>query len=217
MRGIVLDRMAIVHHHILAIIVILLTLDIFVFKVVLIALRFSFEVLRTGIRVLCLILVLVLANRLLHTLHIMVFAFGRILLTLNYLFFTLFFFLLSTVSGPVILLCVDIWLLGWKLGGRALFAIPLDREPGHSRLLSKNASPHLLHDRLRRRFVNESLVCVFVVDIVAHTDELTTVVGAGKEDDCDAEDLGTGDTVGVWWIGFEDELVDAYGDRPNKE
>lgn len=55
-------------------------------------------------------------------------------------------------------------------------------------------------------------VVILVVDIVANTDELAVIVGAGKEDDSDANDVGWWDASGVWSGALEDELVDADWD-----
>jgi hypothetical protein len=97
------------------------------------------------------------------------------------------------------------------------YDIPLDLEACDTGLLGQDLSLHLLNDGLRRRLHGQRLVCVFVVHIVAHANELTAIVAAAKQDDCDANDLAVGDARQVWGVGAEGELVDACGGGANKD
>lgn len=94
--------------------------------------------------------------------------------------------------------------------------IPLDSETRDTRLLGENIPADLFDDRFGRWVVNQSLVGVLVVDIVADADELAVIVGAGQEDDSNANDFGIRDLGEVWRVGLEDEFVDADGDWANK-
>jgi len=96
-------------------------------------------------------------------------------------------------------------------------SIPLDSESRDSGLLGQHVANNPLKDRLAGRLVLKLWDIVFVADIVTNTDELTTIVGAGKQDDGDAQDLGGRELANSWRIGLEDELVDADRDRSNKE
>ena len=95
--------------------------------------------------------------------------------------------------------------------------IPLDRKSSDSRLLREDVSSDLLEDRLGWRISIELFGIVLIVNIVSNSYELSAVVGAGKEDDGDAEDLSIWNALGVRWVGFEDELVDADWDRANEQ
>lgn len=96
-------------------------------------------------------------------------------------------------------------------------SIPFDRKPGNAGLLSQDVSANPIVEWLCRWISIQLLGIVLVVDIVSDTDELAAVVGAGEQDDGDAEDLGVGNARGVWCVGFEDELVDADGDGAYKQ
>ena len=133
-----------------------------------------------------------------------------VLLTLELLLF-------SAVSRTVVLGGVDVRLLGRELGRGALVAVPLDGEASDTRLLGQDVAADLLDDGLGGRLVDQGLVGVFVVNVVAHAHELAAVVGAGEQDDGDAEDLSCGDVGGVGRVGLEDELVDADGDGADEE
>lgn len=95
--------------------------------------------------------------------------------------------------------------------------LPLDSETGNSGLLCEDISTDLLEDRLGWWVGIELLRIVLIVDIVSDTNELSAIVGAGKEDDGDTQDLGIWNTAGVWWVGLEDELVYTNGNRTDKE
>ena len=95
--------------------------------------------------------------------------------------------------------------------------IPLDGKASYTRLLCENLPLHLFDDRLSRRLQRQCLVCVFVVDVVAHADELAVFIAAAQQDDSDANDLAVGDARQVRGIGAEDELVDANGEGSNKD
>lgn len=69
----------------------------------------------------------------------------------------------------------------------------------------------MLKNGLRRRFGIKLICIVFIVYIVSDADEFSIVVGAGKEDNSDAEYLRIGDSFGVGRISFEEELVYTNG------
>ena len=77
--------------------------------------------------------------------------------------------------------------------------------------------PHLLDDGPVRGFALESLIRVFVIDIVADTDELAVFVTAAEEDDGDADDFAIRDAGEVGRIGLEGELVGADGDGADED
>jgi len=98
-----------------------------------------------------------------------------------------------------------------------LLNLPLDSEAGNSWLLGEDVAADLLEDWLGWGIGVELLRVILVVDIVADSNELATVIGAGEEDDGDTEDLSIRDSGGVWCTGLEDELVDANWDGANEE
>lgn len=65
-------------------------------------------------------------------------------------------------------------------------AIPFDREPRHTGLLSKDIPLNAINLRLRGRLSVHFLIVVKIVDVVSDTDELSAIVAACEEDDCDA-------------------------------
>ena len=73
-------------------------------------------------------------------------------------------------------------------------------------------SSNLLQDRLNRWIGGHFRVIIFIVDIIANTNELAVVVRAGEENDGNADDVGWWDASGIWGGGLEDELVDANWD-----
>jgi hypothetical protein len=95
--------------------------------------------------------------------------------------------------------------------------IPLDGKARYTRLLCENLSLHLFDDRLSRWLQRQCLVCVLVVDVVTHADELTVFIAAAQQDDSDADDLAVGDTRQVRGVGAEDKLVDANREGANKD
>jgi hypothetical protein len=107
-------------------------------------------------------------------------------------------------------------LRGQLIGG-ILIIIPLDGEAGHTGLLSEDIAANALNDGLGWRLRSQLLGVVLVVDIVANTDELTTVIAAGQEDDSDTQDFGGGDALQVGRIGLEDEFVHTDGDGADQE
>lgn len=95
--------------------------------------------------------------------------------------------------------------------------IPLDGEARDAGLRIQDIAADLLNDWLGWRVGVQLLRLVLVVDVVADAHELAAVVGAGEQNDGDAEDLGVGDALRVRRVGLEDELVDADGDGPDEE
>jgi hypothetical protein len=95
--------------------------------------------------------------------------------------------------------------------------VPLDRKASHTRLLCENLPLHLLDDGLRRGLKCQCLVCVLIVHVVADTHELALFVAAAEEDDRDADDLAVGDARQIRRVGAEGELVDADGERSDKD
>ena len=88
---------------------------------------------------------------------------------------------------------------------------PFDGKAGDSRLLCQHISSDLLEDRLRWRIRIELFRVIFVVDIVANSHKLSTIIGTCKKDDGDSKDFGVWDSVGVRRVGFEEEFVDTDG------
>ena len=101
--------------------------------------------------------------------------------------------------------------------GQASANIPLDGEPRHAGLASKDIAADLLDDGLGGRGVDQLVALVLVVDIVAHAHKLAAVVRAGEQDHRHAEQLVDGDALGVGRVRLEDKLVDAHGDRPDQQ
>ena len=95
--------------------------------------------------------------------------------------------------------------------------VPLNRKPSDSWLLSKDISSDSLNDGLSWGLGIQLVRIVFVVDVVADSDELPSVVAASQKDDSDAEDFGSWYPFEVWRVGFEDELVHAYRDGSHEE
>lgn len=77
-------------------------------------------------------------------------------------------------------------------------SIPFDRKASNAGLLSKDVPANPIIEWLCRWIGIQLLGIVLVVDIVSDADELAAVVGAGEQDDGDAEDLGIGNARGVW-------------------
>jgi hypothetical protein len=95
--------------------------------------------------------------------------------------------------------------------------LPFDGKSSDSWLLSENISPDLLKDGFGWWVGIKLFRVVLVVDIVSNSYELSTIVGTGKEDDGDAENLCVWDALGVRWVGFEDELIDTDWDGADEE
>lgn len=82
----------------------------------------------------------------------------------------------SAVLGLVVLGLVSFGLVGRELGRSALLAVPLDTEAGDSGFLGEDYSSDLFDDWLGWGLSGKLLFSVFVVDVVADTDELATIV-----------------------------------------
>lgn len=96
-------------------------------------------------------------------------------------------------------------------------ALPLDSEPGHSRLLSKNISADSFNYRLGGRVLRELFRVVFIVHVVSNTDKFSAVIAACEKDHSDTENFRSRDSLQVRSIGLEKELVDANGDGSDKK
>lgn len=96
-------------------------------------------------------------------------------------------------------------------------SIPFDSKARDSWLVGQDIPSHLLDYRLGWRLGIQLLAVVLVVDVVTHTHELAAIVAARQQYDGHAQDLGVRDALGVWWVGFEDELVDADRDGAHEE
>lgn len=95
--------------------------------------------------------------------------------------------------------------------------VPFDSKPGHTRLLSQDVPPHSVDVWLGGGLSIELFRIVFIVDVVADSNELSAIVAACEENDCNTEDLGCRDASEVWGVGFEYELVHADGNGPDEE
>lgn len=95
--------------------------------------------------------------------------------------------------------------------------IPFNSEASHTGLLGENIAADVLNLGLRRGLGGQFFRVVLVVHIVAHTDEFTTVVAAGEEDDSDAQNLRRGNPFEIGSISLEDELVHSDRDRTDEE
>lgn len=94
---------------------------------------------------------------------------------------------------------------------------PFDSKASNAGLLGEHVPADAVEEWLCGWVGIELVGVIFIVDVVSDADELAPIVGAGEEDDGDAEDLSVGDALGVRWVGFEDELVDADGDGADEE
>jgi len=215
---------AVVHLDILAL-DLLFALALFVLEVLfLVVLALGLEILRSGVALLVVVLAVGVG-----AFHVVVVArdlgcngssaesSGLAALREALVLFTLELFLFSAVSRTVVLGGIDVRLLWRELGRSALVAVPLDGEAGDTRLLGQDVAADFLDYGLGGGLVDQGLVGVFVVDVVAYAHELAAVVGAGEQDDGHTEDFSGGDVGGVWRVGLEDELVDADGDRADEE
>lgn len=150
--------------------------------------------------------------------------------------FLLLLFFLNLVSAVLLSVGyqIGLWLLRWEFSRCRLLRVPtkslacyskascrvhkpFDCKASNAGLLSEHVPTNTVEERLRGWVSIKLIGVVFVVDIVSDADELAAIVGAGEEDDGNAEDLSVWDALGVWWVGFEDELVDADWDRTNEE
>jgi len=95
--------------------------------------------------------------------------------------------------------------------------IPLDGESGNAGLLSQHNAADLFNHGFGRWIVIQLLRLVLVVNIIADTDEFTTIVSTCEENDSNAEDLVNRDALRVRRVGLEDKLVDAYRDGPDEQ
>lgn len=95
--------------------------------------------------------------------------------------------------------------------------LPLDCKSGNTGLLCQHVSLHTLDNGLGRGLSGQFLRVIFIVDIVADTDELASVVGAGQENHSDTDNFGIGNARDVRGIGRENELVDADGDGADEK
>jgi hypothetical protein len=94
---------------------------------------------------------------------------------------------------------------------------PFDGESRNPRLLCQDITTNPLDDGLRGRLSAQLLRVVFVVDIVANSDELAAIVGAGKENHGNTEDVGIGNTLSIRGVRLEGELAHADGNRADEE
>jgi len=117
--------------------------------------------------------------------------------------------ILGIPTSPLLIPCAN----NWQPSGN----IPFDGEPRDSGLLGQHVAHNPLEDRLVGRLVLKLGGVVFVADIVANTDELTTIVGTGEEDDGDSQNLGGGKLGDVRRLGLEDELVNPNRDGADKQ
>lgn len=99
-----------------------------------------------------------------------------------------------------------------RLHGSPEYYSPLDGEAGYARLLSKDVSLNSVDNGLCRGLGVELLRIVLIVDIVANTHKLTTIVGTCQENDSNAQNVCFGDAGRVGGVRFEDELVDTDRD-----
>lgn len=95
--------------------------------------------------------------------------------------------------------------------------VPFNSKSSYTGLLCKHVPPHAVDVWFGGGFSVELFRVVFIVDVVANSDELSAIIAACEEDDCNTEDFGCRDAPEVWGIGFEYELVHADGDGPNEE
>lgn len=100
---------------------------------------------------------------------------------------------------------------GWEIN------IPLDSEPSHSWLLFQEFPDDSIDLDLLRWLVDQLFRIVLIADIVTNTDKLATIVRASKKYNGDTKNFGAWELGKVWRLGFEDELVDTYGDGANEE
>lgn len=91
-------------------------------------------------------------------------------------------------------------------------SVPLDSEACDSWLLSKDIAADTLKNWLGWWVCVHLIVVVLVVDIVANTNKLAVIVGAGQEDDSDTKNFGIWNAAGVWSLGLKDKLVDTDWD-----
>lgn len=92
---------------------------------------------------------------------------------------------------------------------------PFDRESRYSRLLREDVSSNAVNDGLCRRIIVQLFRVVLIVNVVAHAYKLSAIVGASQKNDGDTQDLGRWQVVQIRGIGFENEFVDADGNRSN--
>ena len=95
--------------------------------------------------------------------------------------------------------------------------VPFDGKSSHTRLLRQYVSPHAVDVWLGWGLGIQLFRIVFVVDVVANSDELPAIVAACEENDCDAEYFGCRDASEIGGISFEYELVYTDGNGPNEE
>ena len=95
--------------------------------------------------------------------------------------------------------------------------VPFDSKSSDTRFLREHVSPYAVDVWLCGRFSIELFGVVFIVDVIANSDELSAIVATCEEYDSDAENLGCRDPSEVWGIGFEYELVHADGNGPNEQ
>lgn len=96
-------------------------------------------------------------------------------------------------------------------------SIPLNSKPGDTRLLSEHVAAYLLDYRLGRGIVDQILIIILVVHIVAHADELASVVGTSEQYHGHTEELINRNALRVRRVGLKDELIDTHGDGTDKE
>ena len=95
--------------------------------------------------------------------------------------------------------------------------VPFDSKSGHTRFLCQDVPPHTVDIWLGGGLSIELFRVVFIVDVVANSNELSAIVAACEEDDSNAENLGCRNASEIWGVGFEYEFVHADGDGPDEE
>jgi hypothetical protein len=118
---------------------------------------------------------------------------------------------------PGLVARLDIVVGGMMTGTANAQYSPFDGEAGHTGLLSEDVASHPLNDRLRGGLSIELLRIVLIVDVVSNSHKLASVVGARKEHDGDAQNVGVGDASSVGGLSFEEELVDSHGDGADEK
>lgn len=94
---------------------------------------------------------------------------------------------------------------------------PLDSKPRNAGFLSEHIPLNMINVQFGRILGVHFFRIVCIIDVVSYANELSAIVAAREEDDRDTKYLGCRNTFEVWSVGFEDEFVDADGDRANEE
>lgn len=119
----------------------------------------------------------------------------------------------SAAEGEAAAQCGVLVLYGFQ---PVCIVVPVDVETGHPRVWGQDIPLELREVWLQGWVLPQLRVGVLIVDIVAHADELLSVVGAGDEDHGHTYRVGLRDEGWIGGISLKDKHVSPCWDRADQ-